>query len=305
VAGERVTLTPFGARFTIGYDDDRFVAAASEIALFPDLGVVDAVELSADTGADTRIDPAWPETSLTARSGGITLRCGSAVLDVDHVAGAAHLRLPPVLLDDGDAVRTFVEGALSSLLIGRGAIHAVHAGLVVVDGAAMLLRGASGAGKSTLTYAAYRAGATVVSDDWVYAAAGHAPGGFAGYPWRIYLVPDTVRFFAEIGAIAPAPHPSADRWKVPIVPVSEQRLAAASADAVVLLDPAPQAGWREVSGAEALARFWSSALPSERSDLPPTWVADLLDRPCFVVQRGRHPDDAAGALAQIAALIGS
>lgn len=291
-------LRPFGAtvRFEV-HDRGVLDAAGAAVARFPaDLGATGHFTLRSAEVADDPSDPAWPLTTVCHDEAMLEFHCGSAVLRVDHRNGSAELALPPSILAIDDAVRCMVEGAVSSLLIGAGLLHAVHAGLVSADGTGLLLRGPSGAGKSTLTYACLRAGMAVCSDDWVYGVAHAPPDRLVGYPWRLFLVPDAAARFPELADVALVAHPGSDRWKLPVAPPSARRRRACRVDAVILLDPAPELVLRALTPGEARERFWGPALPSERRDLPPAWVAALLTRPCYLLQRGTDPDAAAALL---------
>lgn len=298
------TLHPFGATMRVTADHPALLRTVdAALALVPaDAGAGGELAVRIVTHADAEGDPAWPVVSLSDGPERLVLRCGSGSLTVDHATASAVVDVPESLAAVDDAVRCMVEGALSSVLIRSGRLHAIHSGLVVSpDGRGVLLRGESGAGKSTLTYACMAAGFAVASDDWVYAVAGRAAGHLYGYPWRMFLMPDTVRFFPELASIEPVPHPSVDRLKVPVIPDVDVQRASAAVDAVVFVSPDPTPGARAVDHDEAIERWWRSALPSERADVPEAWVAELLDRPCFAVGRGEHPSATAGAIAQLAA----
>ena len=296
----RRVLRPYGARLSLWADDRRFFdACAPALARYPrgpaGTGGPD-LTICARTGVDSPDDPAWPRTAVDHGDRRLVLHCGSARMEADAGAGTADLVVPPALLGVDDAVRMFVEGAVATLLISGGWLHAVHAALVQLDGRWLLLRGPSGAGKSTLTYACLRAGAAVCSDDWVYGVVGSRPDRLWGYPWRLFLVPEATHRWDELRGAPSVLHPGADRLKVPIVPPRPRRRRGGPVDAVVLLDPSPSLGLRSVSRAEAAERFWGPALPTERRDLPPAWVDELLDRPSYVLARGTDPDDAVSLL---------
>ena len=297
-------MHPFGATLRVWADDPALLRSLDHaVAHLPaDAGSGGEFTLHITTHADAADDPAWPVVAVDDRDDGLEVRCGSAVLHVDHAGGWASIDLPASMASIDDAVRCLAEGALSSLLIASGGLHAVHSGLVVAPGGrALLLRGESGAGKSTLTYACMRAGFSVASDDWVYGVPGAAAGRLHGYPWRLFLMPDTVRFFPELAAVDAVPHPSVDRWKLPIVPPPERQRVSADVDAVVFLSREQGERSAAVTAAEAIDRWWRSALPTERANLPEGWVEQLLARPCFVVERGAHPDATAAVLGQLAA----
>jgi hypothetical protein len=300
----RRVVHPFGARVELAADDRRVLdAAGASLARHPRrAGAAPGrtFRVRATTGADEPGDPAWPATTVRYADGVLTLRCGSGRLVADVAAERAELTMPPALLAVPDAVRMAVEGAVHTLLINGGHLHALHAGLVTLAGRGLLLRGPSGAGKSTLTYACLRAGGAVASDDWVYAVPGADPGALWGYPWRMFLVAEALGHFPELADRPCVLHPGADRLKVPIEPPVGRRRIGARVDAVVLLDPDPRLDLRPASATEAAERFAASALPTERDGLPPAFVAALLDRPCFVLQRGTDPNAAAMRLRELA-----
>jgi hypothetical protein len=295
-------LRPFGARVVLEADDERVLAACdAALVRYPaTAGVSGELTVRARTGQDGPEDPAWPRTTASFADGHLELRCGNGVLHADGPAGHAELTLPPALLDVPDALRMFVEGAVWTLLIDGGRLLAAHAALVVERGRGLLLRGASGAGKSTLTYACLRAGFSVASDDWVYAVPGRPLDRLWGYPWRLFLVPEAADRFPELFGRPPVLHPGADTLKVPIEPPVRRRRRSAPVDAVVFLDPEPRLALRSVGLEEAAARFLASALPSEREGLPSEFIRTLLDRPCYVLQRGTSPDEAASLLRELA-----
>jgi hypothetical protein len=295
------TFRPFGVSLSVLADDQRVFNACGAALDRMDrhVGVDGTFTLTCTTGHDGAADPAWPRTGTSWDGTTLDVRCGSGRLFVPG-DGTAQLTLPPSLLAVPDAIRMFVEGAAWSFLIGSGRLHAVHSGLVETMGRGLLLRGASGAGKSTLTYAAMRAGFRVSSDDWVYGLAGRLPDRLWGYPWRMFLVAESIAHFPEVATITPVPHPGADPTKLPIEPPVARRRKSCSVDAVVFLDPSRESDIRRVWPDEARQRFWDPALPTERTDLPAEWVDELLDRPCFVLQRGTSPSDAVQLLQSVA-----
>lgn len=287
---DATTCTPFGTRCRISSTDPRIVAGMEPALIgFPDLGLGDELHLDVEWVDDGPDDPAWPHTTTRWDGRHLELHCGSARLMADAATGRATITLPPSLAAEPDAVRMLLEGALSALLIGRGRLHAVHAALVGDGRRAVLLRGQSGAGKSTLTYACWRAGLLIGSDDWSYHVAGTPSRHFVGYPWRMFLMPDTPRWFAELEGLAPIAHPSLDRAKLPITIDPAHQLVQSAVDAVVFLTPEGPEGPVEVDGAEALHRFGASALDTERSDLPASFREALATLPSFTLARGASP----------------
>jgi hypothetical protein len=295
------TVQPFGTTVEITTDDERFVAAAHHaMSRYPAIAAMRGTfVIRATSVADAPADPAWPVTEMRQRDGLVQLSCGSGRMLVDLNAGRGEISLPRSLVAIDDAARLFVEGAMWTWLIGTGRVRAVHAGMVGNGRRTALLRGASGAGKSTITYACTRAGMLMASDDWVYSAATRSTNELHGYPWRLFLVADAATRFDELRGRELVAHPGSDRWKLPVTPSPEQQLLSADPDVVVFLDPAPELSLRSVGKAEARQRFWSSALPSERERLGRRWINRLLDRPCYVLQRGTDPDAAAALVATL------
>lgn len=297
------TVHPFGATLHVSASDAGLLRSLDHaLALMPtDAGSRGEFSVRISTHADTVHDPAWPMVTVDDTDDRLEVRCGSARLLVDHAGASATIELPTSTASIDDAVRCLLEGAVSSLLIAAGGLHAVHSGLVVAPaGRALLLRGESGAGKSTLTYACMRNGFSVASDDWVYGVPGGPAGRLHGYPWRMFLMPDTVRFFPELAAVSAVPHPSVDRWKLPVVPPAERQQVSADVEAVVFLSSEVGSSAEPIAPADAIERWWRSALATERANLPDVWVEQLLARPCFVVGRGAHPDATAAVLSQLA-----
>lgn len=297
------TLRPYGAALYVSATDPALLGSLDHaVALMPtDAGAAGTYELHITTHDDTEDDPAWPSVSIDDRPDTLEVRCGSGTLFVDHAAARAVVDVPVSMAAVDDAVRCLVEGALSSLLIADRRLHAVHSGLVVApNGVGLALRGESGAGKSTLTYACLRAGFDVASDDWVYGVPGGPEGTLHGYPWRLFLLPDTARFFPELAETTAVLHPSVDRWKLPIEPPHERQRPSAHVDTIVLVSSDSFPGVRAVAAADASERWWAAALPTERANLPAAWVGELLARPCFEIGRGQEPAASADALAELA-----
>jgi len=86
----------------------------------------------------------------------------------------------------------------------------VHAGAVVRNGPAVLLTGHTLAGKSTLCYACLRDGFQLLAEDVVYVSR-QSGMRLWGVPWRIHLLPDAVRLFAELANIPAVLQPNGKR----------------------------------------------------------------------------------------------
>lgn len=80
--------------------------------------------------------------------------------------------------------------------------HPVHAAVVGRGDTALVLAAPAGTGKSTLAYAAMRAGLTVFADDGAYIQT-RPSLRLWGAPGRLYLPPDTRRWFPELARHRP------------------------------------------------------------------------------------------------------
>ncbi len=293
---------PLGSALVVTTDSAAVLAAIEGTLLqYPDaLAIGGRMTLDISVVPDQPGDPGWPMVTAEFHDGGMVVRCGNSRAIVDQPGEHAEVVLAESLASIPDAVRLLAEAAFTSVHVANGRLHAVHSGLVAAGGTGLLLRGPSGAGKSTLTYSCLRRGMDVVSDDWVYAAAGRAAGTFAGYPWRMLMTQEAAQRFPELRDIELVPHTSAEGWKVPVVPPPAQRHAVHEVHAVVMLDPDPQLALEPIDLDEARRRFWDASLPVEREQLQPEWVDTLLDRPTYVLRRGTSPEAAAELLEELA-----
>jgi len=291
---------PMGVRLTVRSEStELFSAVAAGLARYLSLGVHGAMTIEATMYAGTA-DSGWPRVQAADGPDELTVRIGDSVAVLQYATGAVRMKLSVALCAVPDALRLLAESVFTAYGVRAGRLHAVHSALVVHDGVGLVLRGASGAGKSTLTYSCLRAGMGVCSDDWIYANAQAPAGVFAGYPWRMLMTEDAAARFPELAGATTVPHPAAEGRKVPVFPPAGQQVVSAAADAVVMLDPSPQLAVRELSVTEAHDRFWAPALPTERDHLSDAWVAELLARPVFVLQRGTDPVAAVQRLAELA-----
>ncbi len=299
------TLHPFGARLVIDSAVDAAIPAARYLARYRRAAGLELdLRLTVERGSAGAAIAGWPTVEVVERVDGIDVATGGSRLHTWPALGRASLNLDEVTIASDDACRLLVEAAFWSLTIGGGHLHAVHSALVGRGSSGVLLRGESGAGKSTLSYACLRRGMWLSSDDFVYGLATAPPDRLWGYPWRAWMTTDAARRFGELRAIAPLPHPAAERMKVPIVPPVTRRRVSSAITAIVFIDPHPVLGARQIDAAEARCLFDDSALDSERRTLPDAWLAPLFDRPCYVVSRGDSPDTAAELLDRLVGEVG-
>jgi len=292
---------PMGVAVTVHSESQAMLdAIEAGLARYPAMGVAGSLHLDVVVRDDLDGDPGWPSVRPVDGPDRLHIRIGASTAVLDHRRSTARITLSRSLCDLPDALRLLAESVFTAAAVRTGELHAVHSALVVHQGVGLVLRGQSGAGKSTLTYGCLRSGMTVCSDDWIYAAAHQPAGCFAGYPWRMLMTEDAATRFPELAGAATVPHPAAEGRKVPVHPPSAQQAVTAEAAAVVLLDPSPVLALRPLDPMEAAERFWAPALPTERDHLSTAWVAQLLDRPVYLLQRGSDPMTAVQALAELA-----
>jgi hypothetical protein len=298
----RRDAAPLGSALTITCNSAAVLGALDgTLCQYPEsLAIGGSLHLDITVVPDRDNDPGWPNVTAEFGDGTMTVRCGASTAVVHQHEGRAAIELSESLSGITDAVRLFAEAAFTNVHVHHGRLHAVHSALVAHEGTGLLLRGPSGAGKSTITYACLRRGMAVVSDDWVYAAAGRRVEQLAGYPWRMMLTQEAAQRFPELAGIELVPHTSAEGWKLPIVPPADRRFPLHAVHAVVLLDADTSLSLEPIDRDEARQRFWDASLPVERDDLPDDFVEGLLDRPTYVLRRGTSPDDAAELLQELA-----
>jgi hypothetical protein len=128
---------------------------------------------------------------------------GANLLTAQFDRGRALGFVTPELVADEAQLRYHALELLALLLVTRDDRTPVHAGAVVRKGRAVLLVGRSMAGKSTLCYACLRDGFQLLAEDVVYVS-WRCGMRLWGMPWRIHLLPDAVRYFAELADIPAA-----------------------------------------------------------------------------------------------------
>lgn len=181
----------------------------------------------------------------------------SIVIDLKEGFAVGHISAQ--LASNSTAVRhMFIEMAAQTMLgFGRQFVP-IHAACLIKDEQVLLLHGRSGIGKSTLTYACLRHGYTLLAEDIVQVKIRKEGLQFWGIPWRLHLLPDTIRFFPELEN-----HQAIrinNEWKIPIL-VEEQfpqaAICCASPGVFVFLERTDQAkaSFRQLPDEEALARF--------------------------------------------------
>lgn len=126
----------------------------------------------------------------------------SAVVDLER--GFAFGIIRPQLARDERRVRDQLITTLALAMLGPARqFFPLHAACVVRSGLSFLLAGPSGVGKSTLAMACARRGYQVVSEDVVHIGTRAHPLKVWGMPWHFQLLPDSVRFFPELGDLTP------------------------------------------------------------------------------------------------------
>ncbi len=147
---------------------------------------------------------------------------GTAWIDIERPY-RPHLVPPTRPVDQGRLDAALILGALDrfvmSVLDGLGAedIIGTHAGVVVIDGRAVLLAGPSGRGKSTLTLALVRDGAGWLTDELALIAADGRT--VMPYPRAMHVSPATVELLPELAFLHDRPRQdlgAGSEWSVTV-----------------------------------------------------------------------------------------
>jgi hypothetical protein len=143
----------------------------------------------------------WTSPYFRARDHMVLAAFSSADVMIFDLLGRRGLgTISRALAENRDYWRRVIVPALVGLASPSAGIAPLHCATLVRNGMGLHISGLSGAGKSTLSYALAQCGFQLLSDDWTYFTRG--PNGLqaAGLPVPIKLLPDTRRFFPELGA---------------------------------------------------------------------------------------------------------
>lgn len=135
-----------------------------------------------------------------AHSGTFLASGDGCLMMANYAAGHALAYVTPAFAADEAALRHHVLECLALLMVSPCDRLPIHAAAITRGSHAILLLGSSGRGKSTLSYAALRHGFHLLSEDVVYGSTAGAVR-FWGNPWRIHLLPDAPRLFAELSHV--------------------------------------------------------------------------------------------------------
>lgn len=206
------------------------------------------------------------ETDLPAAAEAVAISYGAFAMGPVHPTATGHAAISAlraggrVRLEDHRGQVSLVEGetaavlglldrvvkAVLALLHTRG-ILGTHAGVVAIDGRAVLLSGRSGRGKSTLTLGLVRRGAGWLTDELALIAADDVT--VLPYPRALHVSPATVDLLPELAFLHDRPRHDlggASEWSVTPAdlarafnasPAGPTRLAA-----ILLLDGDPDPG---------------------------------------------------------------
>lgn len=242
----RLRFTSFGVTAELRCADDELLARAREV--LPPRWVEADANASVDAWFELSRDGSGPRRKVTLR--------------VDGVPTASALRVAPVLDELEVATRNVVAMRAPGMLF-------VHAGVVAVDGIAVVMPGRSASGKTTLVEALLHAGAVYGSDDY---AAIDGDGRIHAYPRRLSIRqgPDRrIRSSAEVLA-------GAETFSEPL------RLGL-----VVVTEYTPRGTWsprRLTPGQTALALLQHTLAARDRPDRSLRHIAKATD--CAVALAG-------------------
>lgn len=193
-----LAVEAFGRFARSDHEGDRPTDIAIEALVGP--GDVDAAPPSSDPGSVVDAPPSRPAAPrLFHRERGPLYTAGDdhgSVVVADLAGGRAAAFIAPAT--PPEIVRTvLLESPVWRIAAWRGLV-ALHAAAVVVDGRTVILRGLGGAGKSSLTYAAARAGHTVLAEEVVWFDPTGPEPVLRGAPWTLHLEPEAAALFPEL-----------------------------------------------------------------------------------------------------------
>ncbi len=146
--------------------------------------------------------PPWPKPVYRGRRNLFYLSIGAgntAVADLDHRFAVGFLS-PAMVKNTTLLRRDFIEClAFTMATHGKGATHSyIHASAIAKGNKGLILSGPACVGKSTLAFACAQRGFHIVADDVVYLKDGECSLTAWGNPWRLRLVPESVKLFPEL-----------------------------------------------------------------------------------------------------------
>jgi hypothetical protein len=144
----------------------------------------------------------WPKPVHRGRQNLFYLCIGAentVVADLEHRFAVGFLS-PAMVSDTQILRRDLIECvAFTMATHGSGATHTyIHASAVAKRNRGLILSGPPCAGKSTLAYACAKRGFHIVADDVVYLRNEEGKLTAWGNPWRLRLVPKSLKFFPEL-----------------------------------------------------------------------------------------------------------
>lgn len=149
---------------------------------------------AAEAGLDVRFtDEPYDARAVMFAGGHKTVRWTVRILPKRPLKATIDLRGYPRPFGLSLVQGYFVEPLLSLVAIDAGLVLVPGAGIVQVDGAAILLLGRSGSGKSTLSARALAAGRAILGDDQVLL---DGSGSLRAFPRRM-------RFYADLSRTSP------------------------------------------------------------------------------------------------------
>ena len=180
---------------------DSHSLAASFGSAFPEsdskAGMVFRLDLQMNDGKDRL----WTAPYFRARDHMVLAAFSSTDVMIFDLLGCRGVgTISRALAENRDYWRRVIVPALVGLASPSAGIAPLHCATLVRNGMGLHISGLSGAGKSTLSYALAQRGFQLLSDDWTYFMRGSNGLQAAGLPVPVKLLPDTRRFFPELGA---------------------------------------------------------------------------------------------------------
>jgi hypothetical protein len=184
-------------------------------------------------------------------------------------------------------------------------ITPLHCACLVKDGKGLILAGASGAGKSTLALSLSLSKFAYLSDDWTYFSQSGSTLHAWGLPTSVKLLPDTVKFFPQLGSTNVTRSLNGElAYEVdPVVRFGADRCLRCEPEWLVFVERSEEARavFKPISSEDAFARFAPEleGVPPCLSDMRKQQlqtITALVSRECWVLQHGLTPASVAEEL---------
>jgi hypothetical protein len=304
-----VHLHALGAPFRLETNDERIerVAVRAFGPLDPHCHAGDGVTLRLMVH-DVPEEDGWRPVQPVLRGQGdyfYAAASRSSVVCGDTVRGFAFGFISNQQADHEEHLRSTMILSPFLWIATAKSLSAIHCACVSYNSTALMLRGRPNAGKTTLAYAALRSGFSLLCEDVAFAW-GKPDGGLElrGMPWLLYLKPDAVNFFPELGNLEPIERYNGES-KI-LIEVAEhfpdQHIESAPFGPTVFVERSPNGRNRLIplEREDALKRYEATRIAMEhrRSGEVDIW-GTMLEQQAYRFEVGPDPLAAAEVLKQL------